>query len=536
MRSFKIILIVLTLFFVSMAISEAAKNKPDDSDWYAQIWDNAVEFDYSNQLLPIFKSIEHKNQKEFIPALDRFLTIRRRNSPHRAQAIYTLSKLGSKYSEEDFNLLLRDKTHFETELWPKELQEKYKALRDMSELDLSVSSKAVRVIKTDIATVLNLKYPFHAINLIAGLKLNGIEMTDKEKIQISDIASKHWRGIRPEELKLSGIQLDWQWMIQWELKNKEFYRRKTNEILNLMLISSDEELRKEYAIGLENEPLDNDQHLAKLVNLYRRIAAATLGNEEAVQSLIENMHIRYFTYTEPVVDLLPDELLLAMLAFEDADPRHNDIRFIVELMNRGYEKEVNDFLDNREKFARESYVSYKRLEHRNPQPDQERIRALFPIYKIDPNRYFNIVWDIFQENPQNRYFAQQFTEYRSFGRKFEESSERADWMIDNPEKLVMVIKFLLESKIPVTAKMKRDQEVGLMVNSPDYGNHSMAVTAMIWLPESTFEENFSRLDRDVMTSSAYLVGNHFKAKWAYKKDQQKFHNRYGWKVPGYLEK
>ena len=90
-------------------------------------------------------------------------------------------------------------------------------------------------------------------------------------------------------------------MIQWELKNKEFYRRKINEILKLMLISSDEELRKEYADGLEKEPLDKDQHVAKFVNLYRRIAAATLGDEEATNYLIENMHFEYILYSEPVL-------------------------------------------------------------------------------------------------------------------------------------------------------------------------------------------------------------------------------------------
>ena len=521
MRNFKVVLIVLTLFFVGMAISDAAKNKPDDSEWYAQIWDYAAETQNSYQLWSVFKTIELKDEKEYIPALDRFLTIRRRNTPHRAQAIYTLSKLGSKYCEEDFNLLLEDKSHFETMLWGRELNEKYEVLKYMNELDLSLSQNAIVEIKTDIAKVLLQKSPKHAIDLIAGLKLNGIELSDKEKKPVATECSAKWHNINPESLKQSGIQLDWESMFETEYAKPRNERFRIHDLYKLLLSSSDEKIRMKFASEWANDP---DPGRLKVV--YQHIMAASLGDEKAVNEIINKLNFEYIHYSEPVVDFLPDKLLLEMLSFMDARPERSDAPFIVELMNRGYENEVNDFLDNREKFARELYVSYK-PERGDYQLDGVRIGALYPISQVDADRYFNILWDLFEENPQKRYFAKQFTQYPRNSRWQNEFPGGDGWMTDNPEKLASAIKLIMGSNRMPADQIKRDREAGLGLNSKDYWENETAIVASLRLPESTFKKNFSEIDNETMTTSAYLVGNHFKAKWAYKKDQQRFYEMYG---------
>ncbi|MFH1515995.1 MAG: hypothetical protein ABIG42_11115, partial [bacterium] len=386
MRNFKIILIVLTLFFVGMAILEAAKNKPDDSDWYAQIWDYASASRNPNQLWAVFKAIELKDEKEFVPALEKFLTIRRRNSPNRAQTIYTLNKLGSKNTDEDFNLLLQDKTHFSTELWPKELNEKYAALKYMNELGINISKNSVKVIKADIAVDLNLKYPFYAVNLVAGLKQNGIELSSDEKKIVEEECRKKWFGLDPEILRQSGLKPDWESITEEERMQNQNYKLRFDRFLSLILASSDEEARKRYTADMNKFPSKQ-----RMTDVYKRIAAATLADDEAINYLTENMRFEFIYHSKPVYDLLPDQVLLKMLSFTEQNPDQSETAFLKELIKRGYEKEVYTFLDEREKVALETdFDCEEHLAHARQDPMSASFReitgALYPLALVDVDR------------------------------------------------------------------------------------------------------------------------------------------------------
>ncbi len=518
MRNLKIMFIVMVVFFGYLAISDAIKSRPDDSEWFAQIWDYATESGDSRTVGATLEAIEKKREARFIPALERFITIRRYTSPFRAQAVYTLYKLGSSNTEKDFNRLLWDKTQFETELWPRQSLEKYEALKYMDELGVKLKPFAVEEVKKDILELDKLGYPDYVLKLMGGLKLHGVELTDEQKDMISEHISHNWRRVKPEILKMAGIQLDWDSMFAAQYKKEDKYRQKFLEICKLMLVSVDEESRARYAREYDADSDENNN-----VKMFRTIMGATVGNKDAIDRIVNDLHFHLAYHCMPVVDLLPDEVLLAFFTIWEKEHKSLGPELLEEMNKRGYRKRVNALLKDCENIARDRGIE----KSGNP---LSIANILGPLTQIDCGRYLDILSELLQENPDSQYLAGriiQCIELSRYSNEFGEFPGMDEWIEKNPEKLVMAIKTLLKAKKGMLpARIKRDMEVGLIDSPLSYHSISSATTAMLRLDEKTFNKHFGNPDKMYFTKSAFLVGNYFEAKWAYKKNQDKFYKRY----------
>ncbi|MCD6218372.1 hypothetical protein J7L05_11030 [bacterium] len=517
MRNLKILFIVMVVFFGWLAISNAIKSRPDDSEWFAQIWDYAVESGDRQTVRATLEAIEKKHETRFIPSLEKFLTYRRRTSPYRAQAIYTLYKVGGFNAEENFNLLLVDKTRFETQLWPNQSLEKYETLKYMHELGVKPGKYAVAEVKKDIFELDKLGFPDYVLKLMGGLKLHGVELTDEQKRMISKHTSNNWRRVKPDVLKMSGIQLDWDSMFAAQYKKENAYEQKFREICELLVTVSDEEQRKEFS-----KNINADSNEKRIVTVYKVIAGATVGNEDAINTMINNMNFEYIYHSKPVINLLPDNVLLPMFAYMQKQERPMDVYFLPELSKRGYYEIVDSFLDDCEAFGRKCKVdSYK--------DNMELLSGIYPIMLFDCGKYLDILSYQHQKNPDRQYLARNIIQCLEMSRYSGEFPGMDEWIENNPEKFVMAIKTLLRAKKQEIspAQLKRDMEVGVIESPLSYHSISSATTAMLRLDEKTFNKHFGNPDRMYFTKSAFLVGNYFGAKWAYKKNQEKFYKRYG---------
>jgi hypothetical protein len=509
----------MVVFFGYLAISDAIKSRPDDSEWFAQIWDYAVESGDRQNVVDTFTVIGLKHETRFIPALEKFLTYRRRTSPCRAQAIYTLHKVGGYNAESDFNLLLIDKTRFETQLWPNQSLEKYESLKYMHELGMKPGKYAVEEVKKDILELDKQGLPDFVLKMIGGLKLHGVELSDEQKGVISEHISHNWRRVQPEVLKMSGIQLDWDSMFAAQYKKEKAFDQKFHEICELLITVSDEEQRKEFS-----KNINADSNEKRIVTVYKVIAGATVGNEDAINTIIGQMNFEYIYHSKSVINLLPDNVLLAMFAHLQKKERHGDAEILLELSKRGYHKKVDLFLQDCEVFGRNCKIdSYK--------GNMELLSGIYPIKLFDCGRYLDLLSDLHQENPDRKYLARNIIQCIERSRYSGEFPGMDEWIERNPEKLVMAIKTLLKAKRGVSspAQLKRDMEVGLVDSPLNYHSISIATRAMLRLDEDTFNKHFSNPDRMYLTKSAFLVGNYFGTKWSYKKNQEKFYEKYGLK-------
>lgn len=515
MRNLKILFIVIVVFFGGLAISDAVKSRSDDSEWFAQIWDYAVESGDRHGVMETFTAIGLKHETRFIPALEKFLTCRRRTSPYRAQAIYTLNKVGGFNAEENFNLLLIDKTRFETQLWPNQSLEKYETLKYMHELGMKPGKYAIEEVKSDIFELDKLGWSDYVLKLMGGLKLHGVELSDEQKGMISEHISHNWRRIYSEDLKKAGIQLDWEGMFAAQY-TKDNYRQKFRNICELILTVSDEEQRKEFS-----KNINADSKEKRIVTVYKVIAGATVGNEDAINTMIDDMNFEYILYSKPVISLLPDSVLLVMLDCMQKQQRHGESNYLLELSKRGYHQKVDSFLNDCEALGRICKVG-------NYGDNVKLLNRIYPIMLFDCGRYLDILSDMHSETPDNQILARNIIQCIEMSRFSEGYPGMDEWIENNPEKLVLAIKTLLKAKKGISAEqLKRDMEVGLIDSPLDYHSINSATIAMLRLDEDTFNKHFGNPDRMYFTKSAFLVGNYFGAKWAYKKNQEKFYEKYG---------
>lgn len=518
MRTLKYFLIVVIVFFGYLAITDAVKgtNRSDDAEWFAQIWDYAIQNGDGRTVPATFDAIEQKHETIYIPALQKFLTHRRRTSPYRAKAIYTLHKLGSVNAENDFNLLLMDKTRFETQLWPSQTSEKFETLKYMHELKLKPGKIAIEEIKKDIFELDKMGYSDFVLRLIGGLKLHGVELTDEQRQMISEHISHNLRRFSSEDLIMSGIQLDWEEMFATQHKRKERHNPRFFEMYEIMLASLDEESRARFAEGYDaNSDEKND------VNMFRTIMGATVGDKDAIDRIVNDLHYHLAYHCMPVSDLLPDEVLVAI--FDFVAEQHNGFQpeLLEEMDKRGYEQRVTTFLNECESIAREQIIEDcdDRLSVAN---------VIGPLMYIDCGRYLDILSDLHEENPDNQYLARRIIQCLDMNRYMGEFPGMDEWIENNPEKLVLAIKTLLKAKKGIPpAQLKRDMEVGIIDNPISYYSISMATTAMLMLDKKTFNKHFGNPDSMYFTKTAFLVGNYFKTKWAYRKNQEVFYEKHG---------
>jgi hypothetical protein len=103
------------------------------------------------------------------------------------------------------------------------------------------------------------------------------------------------------------------------------------------------------------------------------------------------------------------------------------------------------------------------------------------------------------------------------------------WVIENPETLAKAIKTVIEaSNNPDKLRMSYDS-LGPTGSDQIYHDKNYAYGAMMFLPEDVFNKYFAKLDSKYFTSSAYLAGRYFRAKWADPDDQESFYKKYSLK-------
>ena len=254
--------------------------------------------------------------------------------------------------------------------------------------------------------------------------------------------------------------------------------------------------------------------------MHKIIAGATVGNEYAINIMIDKMYYEYIYYSKPVLNFLPDNVLLAMFDCMQKLKRHGDADSLLELSKRGYHQKVDSFLSDCEAFGRiHKTGSYK---------DNIKLsNTIYPIMLFDCGKYLDILSELHQENPDRQYLAGNIINCIEMSRYSGEFPGMDEWIEKNPEKLVLAIKTLLKAKKGISPEqLKRDMEVGLVDSPLNYYSISSATTAMLRLDEKTFNKHFSNPDSMYFTKSAFLVGNYFGAKWAYRKNQEKFYEQY----------
>ena len=521
MKTFNIILLIALGFLLALPSSNA-QSTTNDSKYmqnYAFWWDNAVKnVDYQG-LFYQFKAIEIKNQKEFGPALIKFIQ-QRADKPweHYSLAIYTLAKLGNvKDAEKAFNTLLSKDYHSKANsvtMIP--IREKRQALEYMLELGMKPSAGSVEEIKKEIAFLIKNKFPALVIDLAVPMKLHGHEITKEQKTTLAELITNKWRNVRPVDLMISGLHPDWEKM--WISMGTSF--NPDGEILAQMslLAANKDELRRISQLKLER-PEHGDTYFDKSKPLFE----ASLGDKNAIKSLKDKMTAEQRHICNLAPDKLPDEILLQVM---DTGSKQLSIipetRLIAEVEKRGYKDAIREYVKHLE------IVSSVDAIHGGKFPE-EKIQAVWALSQYDVSKGLDALAKMFEKSPEDYYIATHITQFpmNSYFHINPDGWEK--WFLENPETLAKAIKTVIEaSNNPDKLKMSYDS-LGPTSADQIYHDKNYAYGAMMFLPEDIFNKYFAKLDSKYFTSSAYLAGRYFRAKWADPDDQESFYKKYSLK-------
>jgi len=519
MKTINIVLLIAMGFLLALPSSNAQSATKDFQYMqnYAFWWDNAINNGDYQGMFYQFKAIEIKREKEFNRALIKFIEQRaEKPSSHYALAIRTLAKLGNiKDAEKAFNTFLSTDYHSKTNSTANvPIQEKRYALEYMLELGMKPNNNAIEQVKKEIAFLIENKLPAMTLDLVVPLKRHGYEITKEQKATLTELITNKWRNVNPADLMISGLHPDWEKM--WRSNDASLHGEKLAQMS--LLAANKDELRRISKLKLER-PEHGDTYFDRSKPLFE----ASLGNKNAIKSLKDKMTNDQMHICNLAPDKLPDDILLKAL---DSGGKKLSIfpesRLIAEIEKRGYKDAIKDYVKRLETVSSVDAIQSGDI-------PEEKIRAAWALSQIDASKFLDALAKMLEKSPGDYYIATHITQFPMMSYINLNPGGWENWMRENPETLAKAIKTVIEaSNNPDELKM------GSVSNPPTdasqiYHDKNYAYGAMMFLPEDVFDTYFAKLDSKYFTTTAYLAGRYFQAKWADPDDQESFYKKYSLK-------
>jgi hypothetical protein len=462
----------------------------------------------------VFKAIEVKNDKRFEEDLLEFIRIGNIYLTYKAEAIYALAKIGSKKDTQKlFNELL---------MAPAETPGHGRAgkpltLRYMKELGFKPSNDAIKAVKADITGFLKQKYPALALNLAAPLKLHGVDLSGDEKKQLAELVSNHWRNVDPDEMKIIGIQPDWETMFSSKDASVQH-----DDLMEFFIKNADLQTRRDSSKLFAKIPTKGGGSSRS-----KTIVDASANDKTAIETLLGKFTLDHMMVINSAPSGFSDEILIQTLQkSSDKYWLRLEKPIFDELKKRGRQDAIDTFVAQAKQDA--SVEMYKRSSRLI---EEKKIYAASSIAQYDAGLALDLLSKQLEKYPNDSFVAYAIaTIIFTADWPGMESPGWKEWVKKNPEKLAKAVKTLIDTSDEKTLKKQYDAREGGFDEWTVNSHREVAFELMPFITDEMFNKYLADIESQKLTKSSYVVGNFFGAKWAREEDQESFYRKYSFKA------